>query len=275
MTIGFPKRARQKCYKPHYNFLLDLLKSLNLNVVLYGPESSPGGSFVCRIDDQRAIIDYADFLEAREGISDSDICFKYHYSRFHYEGINNIYPLGPMSFHRWDDYFTLEKEIVYSCNSDRILSNQRPHHGARKRRAIAQEVLRGKYGDDLDVEITDQPTYWEKINDCLVSVCVPGQRGTILDRGQFQYMAFGACTISPRLNIVLPNMVEPEPGVHYIECANKFSDLIEKVEWCKSHRDECIQIGQNAKRLFKENCTPVAVWEWMNKALDKVRQEAK
>ena len=107
---------------------------------------------------------------------------------------------------------------------------------------------------------------------CLVSVCVPGQRKDILDRGQFQYMAFGACTISPKLNIMLPYMNVLIPGVHYVECKYDYSDLIEKIEWCRQNRAECIEIGQNVKKLFHAASTPYAIWTWMQRMLSKEKE---
>jgi hypothetical protein len=97
----------------------------------------------------------------------------------------------------------------------------------------------------------------------LVHVCVPGARNDILDRGQLQAMAFGCCTISPVLADCLAWNKELVPGVHYLSCANDYSDLIEKIEWCKSNRDKCIEIGQNAKILFQETSVPSKLLEWI------------
>ena len=40
-------------------------------------------------------------------------------------------------------------------------------------------------------------------------------------------------------------------------------DVIEKVEWCKKHRDVCIKVGKNAQELFEDSCTPQKLWEWI------------
>ena len=35
-----------------------------------------------------------------------------------------------------------------------------------------------------------------------------------------------------------------------------YSDLHEKIEWCKANRKECVEIGARAKELFNETSTP-------------------
>lgn len=269
MKIYFPKDVGQKYYTAHYMFLYNIFKFMNLDVELYDSGPRPAGGFIIKIDKKRILIDFCNFLDPVEGTDDFDICFKYDYSNDYCAQYGNIYPLGHISFHDWDEYRMLEKQIRYSCNADRILNNQKARHGAKYRRRDVRKMLEGKYGNLVDNEITDRVHFWEKINDCLVSVCVPGQRNDILDRGQFQYMAFGACTISPKLKIVLPYMRDVLPRVHYVECADDYSDLIEKIEWCKEHRLECVRIGWSAKKLFSETSTPDAIWRWMCMVLNK------
>ena len=36
-------------------------------------------------------------------------------------------------------------------------------------------------------------------------------------------------------------------GVHYVEVKEDWSDFIEKIEWCKTHDDECKKIAENGK----------------------------
>jgi hypothetical protein len=40
-----------------------------------------------------------------------------------------------------------------------------------------------------------------------------------------------------------------KPYVHYIPIKGDFSDVVEKLEWCHEHDDECQQIAKNA-RMF-------------------------
>jgi hypothetical protein len=141
---------------------------------------------------------------------------------------------------------------------------QRPRGGAFERRNYVQKILKTRYGDSTKTEfVENQCEFWEIINHCLVHVCVPGARNDILDRGQLQAMAFGCCAISPVLADCLAWNQELVPGVHYISCASDYSDLIEKIEWCKCNRDKCIEIGQNVKKLFNETSTPKKLLEWI------------
>ena len=269
MKILFPRDIGQKYYGAHYRFLLNILKFMDLDIELCDPEPRPSGGFVIRIDNKRILIDFWNFLESVEDSDNFDICFKYEYTNDYCAQHENIYPMSKTSFHDWEQYFMLKEQIKYSCNSDRILNNQRARHGAKYRRADVRKLLQAKYGNLMDFDLSDQIRFWEKINDCLISVCVPGQRNDSLDRGQFQYMAFGACTVSPNLSMVLPYMEPLEAGVHYVKCADDYSDLIEKIEWCKEHRAQCVEIGNNAKKLFWETCIPSAIWEWMEGIITK------
>jgi hypothetical protein len=39
-----------------------------------------------------------------------------------------------------------------------------------------------------------------------------------------------------------------EPWRHYVPVANDFADLAQKLEWCRTHDDECRRIAQRARR---------------------------
>ena len=41
-----------------------------------------------------------------------------------------------------------------------------------------------------------------------------------------------------------------EPGVHYVEVKRDFSDMIEKIEWCKQNDAECKKIAENGKQFM-------------------------
>jgi len=264
MIIYFPKNTGQRYYASHYSFFFNLLKFLILDIELYNPEPHTGNNFIFRIDKKCILIDYGDHHLIAKDWQDFDIQFRFHYSKKAHGNLSGVFPLTPISFYDWNQYTNLQNEINYTCNTNKILNNQTPGAEATQRRIKVQQMLRHKYHANLDTNITNKETFWKKINQCLVSVCVPGARNDILDRGQFQYMAFGACTLSPKLNIIMPYMKKPESGIHYVECASDYSNLIEKIEWCKQNRTECIEIGQNAKRLFLEICIPSAIWRWMS-----------
>ena len=59
------------------------------------------------------------------------------------------------------------------------------------------------------------------------------------------------------------------PGVHYVECNEDYSDLIEKVNWVRGNKDKAINIGKAAKKLFIETSTPEKQMEWINKCTNK------
>ncbi len=41
-------------------------------------------------------------------------------------------------------------------------------------------------------------------------------------------------------------------GYHYVEVSRDFSDLLEKIEWCRAHDEECRQIAENGKEFMKQ-----------------------
>lgn len=267
MTIYFPRLAGQRYYKTHYKFPLNFLRSLNLNIELYNPEPRAGNSFIFRIDKKRILMDYGDSHSMENDWQNFDIQFRFHYSREVHGNLSEVFPLTPISFYNWDQYLRFQKKITYACNADMVLSNQKPGAAATKRRIEVQQTLRNRYNSEFDNKITSQETFWEKINNCLISVCVPGARNDILDRGQFQYMAFGACTISPPLDVMLPFWRQPQAGTHYLACSPDYSDLIDVIEHCREEREECWMIGQRAKELFLSTSTPDKIWKWINQCL--------
>ena len=44
-----------------------------------------------------------------------------------------------------------------------------------------------------------------------------------------------------------------EPSVHYVEVNNDFSDLEDKIEWCRSHDKECEEISKNGREFITQN----------------------
>ena len=265
MKIKFPRREKQRYYRYHYTFLLNVFKEAGCDIELCPSTELDTTRYTINIDGKDVLIDVSDFPACY--FPNYIPCFKYHYTEGEHEDCKSLYPLGAMSFYNWSKYFKLEKEIKYKCNNDIILNNQRPYAGALKRRRLVQKLLKDRYGNKVDTTLTDQKIYWKKANNCLVSVHVPGARNDMLDRGQFQMMAFGVCTISPYLKTILPFNKKLIPGTHYVSCKPDYSDLIEKIEWCKTHRKECIQICKNAQGLFQQYCTPKAIVKWIDQCL--------
>jgi hypothetical protein len=195
-------------------------------------------------------------------LGEADIVFKFHYCAALHSAFPKIFPFSPVSFIDWGKYRALALVLRYAACGP-VLNNQQPHTQNWLRRSAVQAMLKHRYGTEVDTALTEQTGYWRKINHSLVSVHVPGARIDILDRGQLQYMAFGACTISPRLRIDLPFGHRLVPGVHYVECARDWSDLFERIEHVRQHRDTCMAIGANAKTLFEGCLTEKALFRWI------------
>ena len=268
MKIKFPKQnTLHRCYGAHFEYVLNLLKYADTNVELVDVETDV---FETVINGKTVLFDNSDFAEPLQPATDnSDIVFKFHYED-QLKTNPKIIPFCPISFHDWDQYYALEQSIKYKCNTDLIIIKQRAYAGAKARRGRIRNLLHDKYGENADLDFKDTPVdFWNKINNCLVSVCVPGATNNMIDRGQLQYIAFGCCTISPNLPELLPYNQKLIPDVHYIKCEDDYSDILNKVEWCKLHRKKCIEIGNNVKALFKEYCNPYVLTNWIEEHINE------
>jgi hypothetical protein len=265
--IEFPANTGQRYYESHYKFFLTMARAAGMKVTVKRlPEDGRG--FWFRYKGIKILVDFGDHRTIGQNIKNYPIIFRYHFSPRIHNKIENCYPLTPISFYDWDKFNLLKRYIAYRANNHRILNNQKPGAAAEKRRRFVQARLIKEYGGWLDTSITSKEIFWKKINECLVSVCVPGARNDILDRGQFQYMAFGACTISPPLDVTLPFWRRPVPNIHYLACRPDYLDLKDRIEWCRENRERCVIIGQNAKILFHETSTPEKVWAWINNCIE-------
>jgi len=196
IEVLFPSNPKNKIkyYDVHYKYLLNILLEVsknnlnNMTVETKELSQLEGNCFEMYINNVQVVIDFFDHLSVYKKLKEVSVCFKYHYSREHHRKYGNLFPLGPISFHNWDNYGQLHKNIIYSCNNDIVLNNQRPGGNAFERRKKVQELLRTTYGSSIDTRwYKNQNDFWYLINNCLVSVCVPGARNDMLDRGHFQY----------------------------------------------------------------------------------------
>jgi len=267
--ITFPENNNIKYYDSHYAFILNSAKFLNIPIIYRRIEPIHQSRFRMEINDKNVIIDFRDHIDIHPMYKDYDYYFKYHVTEGKHSKYKKLYPLGAISFLNWEQYFKLRKEIKYKCNNDIILNNQRVFGNARIRRPKVRKIIRKKYGKFLDTTLVPQIDFWKKINNCLVSVCVPGARNDMLDRGQWQYMAFGACTISPYIKTILAYNKKLIPNIHYIQCRDDYTDINDKIEWCKNNRKKCIKIGRNAQKLFLQTSTPEKLWKWIDQCLKK------
>jgi hypothetical protein len=223
-------------------------------VEIAGEASLSTTSFTLYVDGKPVVVDFSDYDSVIPNLSTP--CLKFHCSENTLRTNPTIKVFPPVSFYSWKEYDILSKCITYGCNSDLILNRQRPYGGALDRRNMVQQSLRDLYGNKVQTCLVSQAEYWQEINSCLVAVFVPGARNDMIDRGQLQYMAFGCCTISPKLNDILPGNQKIEAGIHYIQCKDDYSDLSSQIEFVRHNRDLAIVIGSNAKLLFQNSCIP-------------------
>lgn len=270
--IVLPKEHGQRYYRTHYAFFQALAAGAGKEVEIR-PMTEDGRGFSIIYRGLKMFIDYGDHKKISPIAADYPLHFRYHYSQERHGHFRNCYPLTPISFYNWPQYFRIEKELKYTAKGDKILNKQKPGKASLERRRRVQKLLVKTYRHKADLNIDSQLKFWWALRDCLVAVCVPGAREDILDRGQFQYWAFGACTISPRLDITLPYRMEPFPGRHYIVCKPDYSDLIEKIEYCRANRKVALRIGAEAKQLFQATATPRRIWEWIDFCLNTNLEE--
>lgn len=135
-----------------------------------------------------------------------------------------------------------------------------------KRRAKARNILSGTKCNLHTRMFNSQLDFWKFAQNCCASVHIPGSTSNCMDRGQLQLMGLGICTISPDIFCSLGDR-RAEPNIHYVCIDDDFSNLEEKVYWCLEHREECIKIGNNAKKLFSETCTPLSIWQYIQRRL--------
>jgi len=274
IAIKFPSDAGQRYYSIHIKYIFEMLRRIpGISISLVDiPYDINNVSFTCYIDGKEVIFSFSDDnykfednpASKLDSITDIPI-FKFHC------GIantfkSNVIPFAPVSFYDWDQYEKLQSIIRYKADGA-ISMNQRVYGNAADRRNTIKQLLIQKIPINLDLSIIPQENYWKSIEHKAVSIHVPGYCNNMIDRGQLQLMAFGCCTISPNLPEMLPHFKQFIPDVHYIRCAGDYSDLIEKIDWCKSHTNECVDIGNNAKTLFRTYFTPARIWEWIRNFL--------
>ena len=224
-------------------------------------KGNPGNKhciFKIEVEGKQCFINYSD-LGINYDVGNAPT-FKMHCK----ERKEDIFPFTPISFYDWDRYFENESKIKYKADGF-ISFRQRPYAGAKERRLEVQQILAK---EDIRISIIKQEEYFKEVGKILVTVCVPGANNSMLDRGQLQYMALGACTISPYVPEVMSFGGIIDQWAHYIPCTDDYSDLLEKIEWCRTHRERCIEIGKNAKEMFQRTCTPKAVNRWIKECLE-------
>lgn len=266
-----PKRSepREQYYSTYVRYVINILLENSVDIRYDGINID--ARYFMMVNNHKITIDYSDHPVLEPSLFNCEAYFKFHCRDEHLLN-KNVYPFAPTSFYDWQQYRRLREQIIYKCNNSVVLNVQRPYGNATERRNYVREILYKKYKSPNNLIYSPdygQEDYWKLINNCLVHVFVPGCYNDMLDRGHIQYLAFGCCTISPKIVDLLPYSTKLVSGMHYIECKPDYSNLIEKIEWCKTHRDDCIEIGMNARRLFEYSCTPKRLWEWILSKVEK------
>jgi hypothetical protein len=253
--------------------MLSLLREAGCSIIMKTHTNFSNYSKRCFeiiVDGVTIAIDFSDHLEVsvpNNLINKYTSIFKFHYNEGIHGNYKNIHPFTPVNFQNWDLYKKVVDKINYTANG-LIASRQIPYAAALERRRSLQHMLKEKYGSLFTNKVVQEELFYLSINNTLVSVCAPGARNNMLDRGQCQYMALGCCTISPNILTTLSWGKTIMPGIHYIKCKDDYSDIHEKIEWVKNNTDLSIEIGQNAKNLFGETSLPVKQVEWIKKCIN-------
>lgn len=261
LPISGPK---PKYYEVYIGYLRGILEAAGVKVELRGKHVDRNITAYEIIINGRKII-YDPFNHYQPIMRGWDGCpyFKTHFNSAVLAAHHGMIGFSPTSFWDWKQYEVLSSEVRYRAEGP-VLCMQNPHGHATERRKQAQMVIGEHYKSQAIIHWNvSQASYWRMAGDCLTHVFMPGARWDILDKGQLQYMAFGCCTISPRISDELPFAESWSaalmPGEHYIECRRDMADLLDCIEWIRSHPVDAIEIGQNAKNLFGSGSTP----EWL------------
>jgi len=257
LKIVFPQHNNQHYWNIHFKYLLSIFEYAQCKISFYKREDA---AIIIKVNGKEFEFNYWDDSSKFE-IKLMPI-FKYHCI----EEQDNLFTFTPVSFYDWDLYKRLKKEIKYKAKG-LISSRQRPYGNALSRRHYVQRLLREKFHAGFVFEQISYQSFLEEIGKCLVGVCVPGFCNNMLDRGHLQQLALGMCTISPNIPEILPFNRKLEVGVHYLRCNDKYTDLVETINWCKKNRNKCVEIGQNAKKLFEDTSTPEKLCEWIESKL--------
>lgn len=227
------------------------------------------GVWAVRVDNELAVIDYSDYMIVPGQQADHR-----HWFRFQY--LNSFIPHGnlssfpPISF---TDFSVWERiEPRYRATGSQILHSQSfeflkdsptiRDRSLYQRRQDTRAKLQAAFPQELWTEREPQQEFWQRALDCLVSVHIPGSCQHMLDRGQHQLFGLGVCTVSPEIwTSVLGD--RPEAWTHYVPIRDDARDLVEIVNWCRQHREECARIGRQARAFFLTHCTPQAIWAYV------------
>lgn len=264
MKVIFPKKTTQRYYDTHYRYVLNVLQYSGGQIEFVDIPSVRDTMFFCEIEGQKVAFDFSDAGLWRE---DSEIpVFKFHHKTD--ESYRNVFPFSPVSFFDWDVFFGLRNAVAYNPEGKhKITMRQRPYSNAVERRTKVAARLKMEYGDRVHTVQIPQMEYWEEVEEIRIGVFVPGQSNNMLDRGQFQYISFGAATVSPRL----PELLPYRRNLHacYLECDDAYTNLIVTIN--SADENALRSVGNHARRLFEDTSTPEKLTVWIALCLEEYR----
>jgi len=276
IQLFFPKEYINHKYRLiHFNFFVQyamMAKNVSVNFVSNSPDvfvSDDELVFSCCINNQQVIFDYADHYNRNWKNNYPGVpYFKFQKTT---ESISDAIPLGPpivgikmagVQGATMREYYDVKYNYTYTPG-EAILAKQLPNGAAIDRRNKVRALLSENFKDvDLNAK-ADQETFWNLHKNCLVSVCVPGATNNMVDRGQMELIGLGVPTISPRLDTIFTYNETLEPDVHYIQCKDDYSDLIDKIKELKEDKLKCKEISTNAKQFFDTHYLPDKYWKWI------------
>lgn len=135
-------------------------------------------------------------------------------------------------------------------NADHFVRNDTHYTNHRTK---AWELL--KQSNNISYEIDKRP-YEDFISILRRSKCTisPYGMGEICFR-DFETIQYGSVLVKPDMSLVntIPNIYIPYET--YIPVKLDWSDLLEKIEWVKTHPKECNEISNNAQEIVKKSIT--------------------
>lgn len=84
-----------------------------------------------------------------------------------------------------------------------------------------------------------------------------------------QWMLLGSTILLQESGSSLWFQYRLEPWVHYIPVKDGLSDLIEKIQWCKEHEEECERVARAARTLALRILTSEFMYNELDTAIEK------
>jgi hypothetical protein len=86
-----------------------------------------------------------------------------------------------------------------------------------------------------------------------------------------QWMLLGSTILLQESGTTLWFQHRLEPWLHYVPVKDGLNDLIEKIQWCKEHEEECERMGRAARTLALRILTSEFMYNELDSAIEKAR----